>query len=187
MPRLKPHPEPVSNYGWVARNVAGVDLRSLVGGQGAAPQGVTAPDPILNDLRQQLTQTQRTVQTFEAERQQQHASDANRTLQDFATARDEQGQPKYPHFEAVKAMMVPHVLAGAPLEQAYAHAAKPITDALASRDAATQASDKARADAVARARKAGSPRSFGSAPNGAAKPTGLDAIVAAAVDGAFGG
>ena len=175
----QPH-ERAQALGFVAQ-LFGVDLRALAAGQAQAPQG-QVPEPIMRELtqlRQQVGDLNQFRQATQQEREQQSLQTAQQQIDSFATAKDEQGQPKYPHFEAVRGFMAPHVEAGKTFEEAYNLAAKPITDAIAARQqaqdadrqaseakarAAAEAADKERSAQVDRARRASGPRPTGSKP-----------------------
>ena len=162
--------------------VAGIDLRALVAGQGQQPQQERVPEPImreLSQLRQQVGTLDQFRQATQQEREQQSLTTAQQQIDAFTSAKDESGQPKHPYFDAVRGNMAQLVEAGHSFEDAYAAAAKPITDAIASREAkatadrqaseaqaraAADAAEKERSAQVDRARRAGGPRPTGSKP-----------------------
>ena len=175
-------------------NVARIDLRALASGQAAAPQE-QVPEPIMRELaqlRQQQAEFDRFRQTSVQEREQQSLQTAQQQIESFRNAKGDDGQPKHPHFDAVVGHVVSLLEAGNDLDSAYATATKPITDAVAAREAqdraareaseaqarqAAEAADKERAAKVARAQRAGGPRPTGSRP-GMTQARDLDTIVA---------
>lgn len=168
--------DPSTKYQAIAQiaQTYGVDLAALTRGE------IAQPDPLINQLRQQVSEL---TQQFGAVREQ-SAQEQQRSLSlhidTFANAKTEAGQPKYPHFERVRGFMGQLMANGqaSTLEQAYAEATKPIQEAiaaeLASRQKVTEETNKA---ALEKAKKAAPVRSSGTAPNGATKGKGLDAIL----------
>ena len=163
-------------------NVARIDLRALAAGQADAPQQERVPEPIMRELtqlRQQLGDLDQFRQATVQEREQQSLQTAQQQIESFRSAKSDDGQPKHPHFDAVAGHVVSLLEAGHDLDAAYGIASKPITDAVASREAqdraaqqareaqardAAEAADKERAAKVARAQRAGSPRPKGTSP-----------------------
>jgi hypothetical protein len=157
----------------------GIDLRAIATGE-AQP----APDPIINQLRQHVaTLTQELNQiksTTEAEQSRQVTSQ----IEEFANAKDANGQPKFPHFNVVRAAMGQYLANGeaATMEEAYALAAKPIEDRIAETLSAKAAeAEKQRQEALAKAKKVAPVRSTGSQPHGAAKSGDLDSIISQSI------
>jgi chemotaxis regulatin CheY-phosphate phosphatase CheZ len=94
--------DPRTKYQAIAQiaQTYGVDLAALTRGE------IAQPDPLINQLRQQVSEL---TQQFGAVREQQTAQEQQRSLSlhidTFASAKDEAGQPKYPHFERVRGYM----------------------------------------------------------------------------------
>ncbi len=76
-------------------------------------------DPSIRALRTELDQTKRELASLKSQPQEQQESDAQRQLDGFVSATNEDGTQKYPHFEQVKTLMAPLVNDGATLEDAY--------------------------------------------------------------------
>lgn len=112
----------------------------------------------------------------------------NQTVEAFASAKNADGTPAHPHFEAVKPAMSALLTGGKArnLEEAYAMAAKPIEDLIATRAAqARQQVEASQREAVEKAKRAAPVRSSNNAmPSGKAKASGVDAIIASALDSA---
>ncbi|WP_455184265.1 hypothetical protein [Azospirillum palustre] len=104
----------------------GVDLTKI--GAPTQPQEDVYVDPQVAALQQQLANVQQFVQT-EQQRQQEalrrQEEETQRsvqtTLQDFSGAKDEAGQPKHPHFDAVRQHMAALLNAGAAKDLADAY------------------------------------------------------------------
>lgn len=166
----------------------GINLASLIGGQGQ-PQG--ALDPTILNLRQQIAQLDHRNRTIETRFEQQHReaveakareqdAQIHSTIEAFSTAKTEDGQPRYPHYERVRGVMS-QLLAeqkASTLEQAYDQAIAPINEAVAKELAKrSEAAETERKTAIERAKKAAPVRATGSQPNGAASKASLDAIL----------
>lgn len=105
----------------------GVDLSKIGSPTQQAEQDVYV-DPQVAALRQELANVQRFVQSQQqreqqAQRQREEAEvrAVSSTVQDFAVAKDDAGQPKYPHFEAVRGHMAALISAGAAKDLADAY------------------------------------------------------------------
>lgn len=162
--------------------ISGIDLRALATGQAAAPQQERVPEPImreLHQLRQQVGDLDQFRQATVQEREQQSLQTAQQQIESFRNAKGDDGQPKHPHFDAVLGHVVSLLEAGNDLDSAYAIATKPITDAVAAREAqdraareaseaqarqAREAAEKERVEKLTRAQRAGGPRPTGSRP-----------------------
>ncbi len=158
-----------------------VDLQLLNRALGQAPQ-VQTPAPILNELRQTQAELQALRERARQQDLQQETSSAQSLIDNARTAKDETGQPKYPHFDAVRELMRPLVLQGATFDQAYQTAAAPVVAVMAARGQAAQAADQARAASVARAQGARSPRTSGTTPGGSVAASSMDARISGILD-----
>lgn len=97
-------------------------IRSLIQSAGLEQDQVfedeSLIDPSIRALRQQVSELKQQLQQTQSEPTQDQ-SEAERTLQAFQEAKDEQGNPKYPHFDQLREMMAPLVNQGKSLEDAY--------------------------------------------------------------------
>ena len=140
------------------------DFNAHAAQQPYVPQEVQA-------LQQELEQLKRAQQTRELQAQQQQAQQVAQQIRTFAEAKDESGNPKHPHYDAVQDTMATLV---------WGHKARgeqvPAMDDLYGKalrlHPELEAQDKARADADAAARKAAEARK---ATNAAKRPTGKHA------------
>lgn len=156
----------------------GIDLAAMSRGQ--PPQA----NPIVTQLHQQVGQLADRLGMYEQQHaltEQQHAVSQ---IEAFANAKDEAGQPKYPHFERFRGV-IGHLLASgeaASLEDAYTKATAPLRESVAAElSKVQQAADAARQVAVEKARKAAPVRSSGSAPGGVTAGQDLDTILQSAI------
>lgn len=170
-------------------------LAKIAADYGIAPQPMgtadgqqpmaTQPDPYVNHLYQQmpaigqeLNQLKQTVQQYEAER-------LNLQIEAFQNAKDANGQLLHPYFEDVRSHMAALIAAGsaATIEEAYALAVQPINKVVQSSQAVSQqANDKARQEAVEKAKRAAPVRTGGSSPKGVTAAKGLDDLISASLD-----
>jgi hypothetical protein len=141
--------------------------------------------PVIHDLRNQLTQLQAQVQSYqrshESVQQQQITSD----IRDFALQTNADGTPAHPYFDTVRGTMGQLLDAGkaSTMAEAYAMAVKPIEDAIAKRIAdQSKAAEAASQAALAKARKAMPVKKTGMVPGGKTKGGGLDAIIGSALN-----
>lgn len=157
---------------------AGIDLAAMSRGE------VAAPDPAYQQLRQELNQLKQSQEQERLSREQEQNQQLALQIDAFANSKTADGQPKYPHFGAVRGVMARLYGSGeaSTLEEAYEKATQPIRDAVAAELKARQ-DDAKKADqqALEKARKAAPVKSVGTAPNGIAKAKGLDAILSEAM------
>lgn len=143
------------------------------------------PDPYVNHLYQQmpqigqeLNQLKQTVQQYETER-------LTLQIESFQSAKDASGNLLHPYFEDVKPHMASLLSSGqaSSMEDAYAKAVEPINKVLQSSQAVSQqANDKARQEAVDKAKRAAPVRTGGSSPKGVTTAHGLDNLISASLD-----
>lgn len=130
-------------------------------------------------IQRELDSTKRNLQEFQ---QQQLAQQ----VESFQRATNPDGTPAHPHFEMVKATMGSLLASGraTTLEQAYALASEPINKALEAREAKARAdAERARQEAVEKAKKATPVRASAASPAGkTATPKGIDAVLNSALD-----
>lgn len=79
-------------------------------------------DPTIKGLRSELDQTRRELASLKQGFTQSSNTAGQQQIDAFANAKDDQGNPKHPHFEQVRHLMVPLVQQGKSLEDAYADA-----------------------------------------------------------------
>ena len=124
---------------------------------------------------------QRQLQSFETQ-------EISRTIEQFSSAKNPDGTPAHPHFETVKPAMSALLTSGRAqtLDEAYAIASKPIMDLIEAKAAEARRSvEKSQIEAVEKAKRAAPVRSSNNAmPAGKTKASGVDAIIAASLDGA---
>lgn len=152
----------------------GIDLAAMSRGEGAQP------NPLIDNLRQTVSQLSQKLNQFEQTTQQQTLDQIKAEVTAFENAKTAEGQPKYPHYPRVRGIMAQLVVqdGGLTLEQAYEQATAPIREAVEAELGARQkTAEQMNSDAVAKAKRASSPRTSGTQPNGAAKPSGLDALL----------
>lgn len=157
----------------------GIDLAAMSRGEGYQP------DPLVNQLHQRNQALEARLNQIEQFNQQSINEQLASQVQAFQSAKNADGTAQYPHFERVRGVMSQLFASGQAqtLADAYEIAVKPINDAVAAELSARQANaDKRRADEIAKAKKVNPVRSNGTAPNGATKAKGLDAILGEALD-----
>lgn len=156
----------------------GIDLAALSRGE------VALPDPTISNLRQQLHELTQWRTQFESQQEQQLTEQAGLHIDAFATAKDESGRPRYPHFERVRGIMGQIMANGqaTTLEAAYQMASAPIQEAVAEELRSRQSHvETQRKEALSKAEKAAPVRSSGSQPGGQAKGRDLDSILGEAM------
>lgn len=159
----------------------GVDLAALSRGE------IAQADPLISQLRQQVSELTQRFGSIESQTAQEQQRSLSLHIDSFANAKNEAGQPKYPHFGRVRGYMGQLMANGevSTLEDAYTKATEPIREAVAqelgSRQRQAEESNKAALD---KARKAAPVKSSGTQPNGSAKGKGLDAILSEAMTAA---
>lgn len=156
----------------------GIDLRALANGE------VAQPDPVINQLRQQVTGLTQRLSHYEQQTEAEHSRQVSSQIDTFANATDANGQPKHPHFSVVRAAMSQILASGqaSSMEEAYALAAKPIEDRIAETlKARADEAEKQRQAALDKARKAAPVRSTGSQPAGTTKSTDLNSLLEQAI------
>lgn len=161
----------------------GIDPAALAGVQVQPQQQPSAPI----DLIQRLNLVEQHQQMMEQQRREAEQQRMVSDIQVFATARDDTGQLKHPHFDRVKGVMVGLLESGqaADVPDAYSKATAPIQeviDAELQRRSATaeqqrQTADQARQATLDKARRAAPVRATASVPGGSAKAADLDSII----------
>jgi len=158
----------------------GFDLASFSRGEGGQP------DPLINDLRQQVQHLTGRLSSYENQNQQELSRQLHTEVETFKATKNADGTPKFPHFERFKGVMAHALTTGeaSTLEEAYELATAPLQEALATELQTRQkTADQQRQEAVTRAKKAGPVVSSGSRPGGSTTgPKGLDAILSTAID-----
>lgn len=161
----------------------GIDLAAMSRGEMPA-----APDPHYTQLRQSFGTIEQRLSRFEQMMEQEQQRQTAQQIESFATAADEAGRPKHPHFERVRGVMG-QLMGGdttLTLEQAYQKAIEPINEAIAQELKTRQeAVEKQRLETLEKAKKAAPIKTSGSAPNGSAKSKDLDSILTANIERHF--
>ncbi len=165
---------------------AGISLEALEQPAATVPQ----PDPLLTTLQQEVRNLQGHIQTSEQRAEQERLAGLQYSIDGFANEKDEAGNLKHPHFEALRANMGQLMTAGAAndLNEAYQKALR-LDDTLyqesieAEKSKVKEAEDKRRKEAVAKAKKVPTRRSA-NPPSGSVQANDLDGVLAGVLDGA---
>lgn len=104
---------PIEGIKWLAQSYK-VDLSTLL------PKEDEYTDPTVRALQQELNQLKTQLLSREQAVQQQNAAEVHRVINEFKSAKNADGTPKYPHFDQVQALMGPLVAQGKTMEEAYA-------------------------------------------------------------------
>lgn len=109
--------KPAEAIKWLANNY-GVELGNL-------DEGDEYTDPHVSQLQQKIQSLEQRLQQRDQQEQQSQQQQLNSQIQEFASATDEQGQPKHPDFEKLKPAMAGLLQTGyaQTLEDAYEQAA----------------------------------------------------------------
>jgi hypothetical protein len=165
----------------------GIPLAAGEGGQVAA-------DPTITQLRQHVSGLEAKLQHFQEQASFAERQRAEAEFNALALTKDDSGKPKYPHFDRVKGTML-HLVASDQAktwDEAYPKAVR-LDDELfqqtleAERASVRSAEEKARLEAVEKAKKAKPVQSSSASPQGGAQRKGIDAHLGAALERHFGG
>jgi hypothetical protein len=165
----------------------GVNIPTSQEGDSPAPRA--AFDPTVTQLHQTVAGLQSQLRQISEQKQHEEYQRAQAEFNAFGQTKDANGQPKYPHFDRVKDAVIRLVADGQAesWETAYSKAVR-LDDDLhkqiieAERVKALEAAEKARQEAVEKARRAQPVRSSDGAPKGGTSLKGLDAHLGAALD-----
>ena len=154
-----------------------------------AGDGSQQPDPAFLQLRQDFTSLQQQLRQMNERRQVEETQRAQAEFDALGAAKDESGQPKFPHFARVKTAMLQLVANNqAPTwDDAYTKAVR-LDDELYKQTVETErasvaaAAEQARLAAVEKAKKAQPVKLSGGSPSGGSKLTGLDAHLSGALE-----
>ena len=168
---------------WLASN-AGINLEALE--QAEMP----VADPRLTTLQQQVQNLQGHIQTSEERAAQERLAGLQQSIDGFANEKDESGNLKHPHFEALRVNMGQLMTAGAAnsLDEAYQKALR-LDDTMyqksieAEKSKVKQAEDTRRKEAVAKAKKVPTRRSA-NPPAGSVQASDLDGVLSGVLDNA---
>lgn len=150
-------------------------------------------DPAISQLHQTVAGLQNQLLTFRQQQEQTERQKIDAELTSFSQSKDAQGQAKYPHYERVRQTMG-HLMASGQaetLESAYTKAIR-LDDELfnqtveAEKKKAADGLEKARLEAVEKAKKAQPVKTSDGPPKGGTQYKGLDAHLGAALEGRFG-
>ena len=153
----------------------GIDLAALSRGEMPA-----APDPHYQQLRQAYGSLGQEVSQLRALMDQEQQRQTYQQIEAFASAKDDAGRPKHPHFERVRGVMGQLLRADETmtLDAAYQKAIEPIQAAIADELRTRQeAAERQRLDAIEKAKKAAPVKSSGSQPSGSAQAKDLDSLL----------
>lgn len=134
--------DPSKAIPWLAQQF-NVDLRTLL------PKEDEFTDPTVKALRDELNQLKATLQQREATSHQSQVSEAQKIIREFAEAKNQDGTPKYPHYERLKSVMAPYVAQNKTLEEAYEIASYTLPEVR--ERIASEAAKAAQAEAVKKA------------------------------------
>lgn len=162
-------------------NALGVPIPNA--GEGAQP------DPAFMQLRQHVTGLEQKLRQFEQQKQVEETQRAQAEFNALGQAKDDSGKLKFPHFERVQRTMLQLVAnnQSPSWDDAYTKAVR-LDDELykqtveAERASVAAAAERARLEAVEKAKKAQPVKQSGSAPVGGTKLTGLDAHLSGALE-----
>jgi hypothetical protein len=151
-----------------------------------APQ--PAVDPRIPQLSRQVAELTQRLSEIQTKATQDERARAEAEFNALAQIKDQNGQPKYPHFEKVRQSMIQLVATGqAPdWDAAYSKAIR-LDDELykqtveAERQRVLEEQEKARAEAIEKAKKAAPVKTSSAMPKGSAAATDLDSIIAGAM------
>lgn len=104
---------PLDGLKWLAQQYQ-VDLSGL-----SSKEDEAYVDPALKGLRDEVTQLKSQLTQRQQQEQQQNVSAVQKQITDFKDSKNEDGTPKYPHFDKIKAVMAPLVNEGKTLAEAY--------------------------------------------------------------------
>lgn len=153
----------------------GIDLAALSRGEMPA-----APDPHYQQLRQAYSSIEQRLAQYDQMLAQEQERQTVQQIEAFASAKDESGRPKHPHFERVRGVMgqILREDGTLTLDAAYQKAIEPIQQAIAEElKARTAQVEQQRQEALEKAKKAAPVKSTGSQPNGATKAKDLDSLL----------
>lgn len=159
----------------------------------APQQHLEALDPMetqnyaaLHDRDAELARVRAENQRIQRDLQSYQSQQLAQQVDSFSRATNPDGTPAHPHFEMVKATMGSLLAAGRArtLDEAYAIASEPIQKAFEAREASARAeAERARQEAVNRAKKASPVKASAASPAGkTSAPKGIDAILNSALD-----
>jgi len=162
---------------------------SLPAQNGADPNAPQqAVDPRIPQLSRQVADLTHQLNNFQSQAAQNERARAEADFNALAQAKDQNGQPKYPHFEKVRQSMIQLVATGqAPdWDAAYSKSVR-LDDELyaqtveAERQRVLQDQEKQRQEAIEKAKKAAPVKTSASLPKGNAQAKDLDSIISGAM------
>lgn len=168
-----------------------VPLPELLNALGLPPATTdgTVPDPVTLQLHQTVTGLQQQLRQIDEQRKLDETQRAKAEFDAIGQTKDDNGQPKFPHFQRVANTMIQLVATNQAdtWDSAYSKAVR-LDDELfkqtveAERTAVAANAEKARLEAVEKAKKAAPVRASGGSPRGASQVKGLDAVISAAME-----
>ncbi len=151
--------------------------------------GEAQADPVVLQLRQTVTGLQQQLRQIGEQRQQDEVQRAQAEFDAIGQTKDDSGQPKFPHFQRVSKTMLQLVATNQAdtWDTAYAKAVRLDDDLYkqtveAERNRVAADAEKARLDAIEKAKKASPVKTSSGSPKGASQVKGLDAIISGAIE-----
>lgn len=156
---------------------------------GAEGLQMQRPDPAVSQLHQTVSGLQAQLRQMTEQRELEERQRAQAEFDALGQAKDQNGQPKFPHFERVRNAMIQLVASNQAdtWDAAYIKAVR-LDDELykqtveAERQRVAAEAEKARLEAVEKAKKAQPVKSSDGAPKGGQQLKGLDAHLSAAIE-----
>ncbi len=151
----------------------------------------TSPDPAVLQLHQTVNGLQNQLRQIGEQRKLDETQRAQAEFDALGQIKDESGQPKFPHFERVAKTMIQLVATNQAdtWDSAYSKAVRLDDDLYkqtveTERKSVAEQAEKARLDAVEKAKKAGHVKTSSTSPKGASQVKGLDALLSSALESA---
>lgn len=169
-----------------------VPIPELLQALGISPRADgTSLDPAVLQLHQTVNGLQQQLRQIGEQRKTDETQRAQAEFDALGQIKDESGQPKFPHFERVAKTMIQLVATNQAdtWDSAYAKSVR-LDDELFKQTVETERNrvsadaEKARLDAVEKAKKAGHVKTSSSSPKGASQVKGLDALLTSAMESA---
>ena len=156
---------------------------------GAEGLQMQRPDPAVSQLHQTVSGLQAQLRQMTEQRELEERQRAQAEFDALGQAKDQNGQPKFPHFERVRKAMIQLVASNQAdtWDAAYSKAVRLDDDLYkqtveAERQRVAAEAEKQRLEAVEKAKKAQPVKSSDGAPKGGQQLKGLDAHLSAAID-----
>ena len=167
-----------------------VPIAELLTALGISPRADgTGPDPAVLQLRQTVTGLEQQLRQIGEQRKTDEVQRAQAEFDALGQIKDESGQPKFPHFGRVAKTMIQLVATNQAdtWDSAYSKAVRLDDDLFkqtveTERNRVSAEAEKARLEAVEKAKKATHVKTSSTSPKGASQINGLDAHISAALE-----